>query len=197
MSDREIREDKIRELQNLLGGLEEKFARQKQSSADPELNPADRADYIQMRQRAVKYLATDKGRSAGQVRRVLKADFPEKAEQKPRLIEVVIEQLSRDQYLDEYLCGRRLIKRHQGRKQKAKSYLLYLLKEQGISQTVIDSLAAEIKPDELTAKEYFMNRIDEWDFDNPQKIARHFASRGYASGIFHRIMREYADGKIE
>lgn len=150
--------------------------------------------YFELRRRALKYIGIDSGKSFGQVMRVLNDNFTD-SQYTSDLKKEVIHQLIKDDYLDEELCGRRIIKRHAGRKQKSKQYLYYLMDNQGISKSVINALMEEIEPDEDTAENYFYTRLKEWDFDNPEKIIRHFSSRGFSPSITMKIMRKYADGK--
>lgn len=144
--------------------------------------------YSNMRVRALKYIGIDRGKSFDQVARVLRRNFPEESSD---LIETVIDDLIFDQFIDEHLCGRRLIKRHSGRKQKSKIYIKHLMFRQGITQSVINDLLTELDSDEKTASNYFYEKIEEWDFQNPEKIIRHFSSRGYSSGVILKIMRKY------
>ncbi len=164
--------------------------RQEVSEIPPEHSEA----YFELRRRALKYIGIDRGKSFGQVMQKLNQDFSDKEYSRDLKVQV-IEQLIADQYLDERLCGRRIIKRHSGRKQKSKRYLLHLMEQQGISRDMIRELSDEILPDEETASAYFLLRKKEWDFTQPEKIMRHFASRGFSSGIILKIMREYANGE--
>ncbi|NLZ71927.1 MAG: hypothetical protein GX909_05450 [Clostridiaceae bacterium] len=195
MEKNQSQSEKVDKIRGLLSDLENSFETKKSRNVSPNISDEQTEDYRNLRIRALKYIGADRGRSYGQVNRVLSKQFPEIAENNKELIDQVILALIQDGYLDEKLCGRRLIKRHSGRKQKSIAYLEYLLKKQGISDSVITELMLEIPTDEETANNYFNLKKDEWDYDNPEKIIRHFASRGYSSGITLKIMRKYANGE--
>lgn len=166
-----------------------------QTAREPELAEEALEAYRLMRQKALAYIGTDKAKSRGQVKQKLALKLPDQVEKYPHLPDLVVDKLVEDRYLDEVLCGRRLIKRHSGRRQKSKAYIEQLLYQQGISRPVIKELLDSLEDDRTTAKDYFDLKKDQWDYSDPAKIARHFASRGYSPSISYEIMRKYADGK--
>ncbi|NLJ95293.1 MAG: hypothetical protein GX326_07375 [Clostridiaceae bacterium] len=193
MSDQKSQIEKIDKLKDLISGLENSFPEKQSKGSSPEILESDLEDFQALRRRALKYIGADRGKSYAQVERVLTRHFPEISQNNSSLIDQVIVSLIDDAYLDERLCGRRLIKRHSGRKQKSARYLEHLLKQQGISESIIDELKLEIAADEKTAEAYFHLKKDEWDYNQPEKIIRHFSSRGYSSGLTLKIMRKYVD----
>lgn len=181
----------VENMQDLVSKIHNSYSKKEKSNQASAVSKENTEAYSNMRVRALKYIGIDRGRSFAQVERILIKSFPEIAHQNPDLIRLVIEDLIRDDYLDEYLCGRRLIKRHSARKQKSKYYIKQLMLKQGISKSVVNDLVSEIEADEITAEIYFRERLKEWDFNKPEKIVRHFASRGYSAGVILKIMRKY------
>ncbi len=165
------------------------------TAQEPALTGDELETYRLMRQKAVAYIGTDKAKSRGQVKQKLALKLPDKVQKYPELPDLVVDKLIEDRYLDEKLCGKRLIKRHSGRSQKSKAYIEQLLYQQGISRPVIKDLIDSLEDDRITAERYFELRGDRWDYTDPVKIARHFASRGYSPSISLEIMRKYADGE--
>lgn len=193
MNQEESFQRRLSKAQEIVSQLHKNFPKKGKTNQASDVSTKHKEAYFTMRQRAIKYIGIDRGRSYGQVRKVLENSFPKEATTNSRLLDQVIQDLITDQYLDEYLCGRRLIKRHSGRAQKSKEYIRQLMLRQGISEQTISDLILEIDDDHVTAEMYRIIKQQEWKTTKPEKVIRHLASRGYSPGICREIVRKWLD----
>lgn len=185
--------ERLSKAQELVSQLHKSFPEQGKTNQASDVSTKHQEAYSKLRTRALKYIGIDRGRSFGQVKRILLKDLPEICEANSQLVDMVIQDLINDQYLDEYLCGRRIIKRHSGRAQKSKEYIRQLMYKQGISPTVIEDTVLEIDDDYQTAERYRLVKQAEWDISNPERVMRHLAARGYSAGISRKIVQKWLD----
>ncbi|MGB4609723.1 MAG: RecX family transcriptional regulator [Saccharofermentanales bacterium] len=183
---------RLAKAQEIVSQLHKNFPEKGKNQAS-DVSTKHQEAYLTLRQRAIKYIGIDRGRSYGQVKNILENSFPEEAVLNPQLVDQVIQDLIDEQYLDEYLCGRRIIKRHSGRAQKSKEYIEQIMLRQGISEQTISDLVLEIKDDRETAEAYRILKQTEWNISQPEKVMRHLASRGYSTGICREIVRKWLD----
>ncbi|HHT24124.1 MAG TPA: RecX family transcriptional regulator [Clostridiaceae bacterium] len=193
MNQEESFQKRLAKAQEIVSQLHKKFPKKGKTNQASDVSTKHQEAYFTLRQRAIEYIGIDRGRSYGQVKRVLENSFPEKAASNQQLVEQVIQDLINDQYLDEYLCGRRIIKRHSGRAQKSKEYIRQLMLRKGISEQTISDLILEIADDRTTAEAYRIIKQAEWEISQPEKVMRHLASRGYSAGICREIVRRWLD----
>ncbi|MDI9490855.1 MAG: hypothetical protein GX145_05050 [Clostridiaceae bacterium] len=185
--------ERLSKAQELVSQLHKSFPEQGKTNQASDVSTKHQEAYSKLRTRALKYIGIDRGRSFGQVKRILMRDLPEISEANSQLVDMVIQDLINDQYLDEYLCGRRIIKRHSGRAQKSKEYIRQLMYKQGISPAVIKDTVLEIDDDYQTAERYRLVKQAEWDISNPGRVMRHLAARGYSAGISRKIVQKWLD----
>ncbi|NLJ70144.1 MAG: hypothetical protein GX328_01595 [Clostridiaceae bacterium] len=193
MNKEESFQKRLAKAQEIVSQLHKNFPKKGKTNQASDVSTKHQEAYLTMRQRAIKYIGIDRGKSYGQVKKILEKTFPEKSASNPQLVEQVIQDLINDQYLDEYLCGRRIIKRHSGRAQKSKEYIRQLMFRQGISKQTISDLVLEIDDDRVTAEAYRIIKQDEWEISQPEKVMRHLASRGYSTSICREIVRKWLD----
>ncbi len=185
--------ERLSKAQELVSQLHKSFPEQGKTNQASDVSTKHQEAYSKLRTRALKYIGIDRGRSFGQVKRILMRDLPEISEANSQLVDMVIQDLINDQYLDEYLCGRRIIKRHSGRAQKSKEYIRQLMYKQGTSPAVIKDTVLEIDDDYQTAERYRLVKQAEWDISNPGRVMRHLAARGYSAGISRKIVQKWLD----
>ncbi|HHU53534.1 MAG TPA: hypothetical protein GXZ43_05610 [Clostridiaceae bacterium] len=190
MNQEESYQKRLAKAQEIVSQLHKNFPKKGKNQAS-DVSTKHQEAYFTLRQRAIKYIGIDRGRSYGQVKKILENSFPEEATENPQLIDLVIQDLIDEQYLDEYLCGRRIIKRHSGRAQKSKEYIRQLMLRQGIGERTITDLLLEIEDDRITAEAYRIIKQAEWEISNPEKVMRHLSSRGYSTGICREIVRKW------
>ncbi|NLM19508.1 MAG: RecX family transcriptional regulator [Clostridiaceae bacterium] len=191
MKQEESFQKRLTKAQEIVSQLHQDFLKKRKTNQASDVPTKHQEAYFALRQRAIKYIGIDRGRSSGQVKKILENSLPEEAALNPQLIERVVQDLIDEQYLDEYLCGRRTIKRHSGRAQKSKKYIEQLMLRQGLSEQTVSDLILEIEDDQVTAETYRIIKQEEWEISQPEKVMRHLASRGYSTGICQEIVRKW------
>lgn len=191
MNKDELQKKRLNEAKEIVSQLHKNFPKKEKNNQASDKSTKYQEAYFSLRSRAIRYIGIDRGKSFGQVKRVLLKKFPEIADQNPEIFDQVIQDLIADKYLDEYICAKKIVKRHSGRSQKSKEYLRQLMIKQGISEQVINDAILEVKPDSETAENYRLIKQKEWNLDKPERVMRHLASRGFSAGISRGIVQKW------
>jgi len=152
------------------------------------------------RSAAIRYIGVS-NRSSGQVRVHL-----QQLDMDPDIVESTLLDLIEEGYINDIRIARRILRERQAGKAESKAALRNRMARQGIDGSVINDLAEEMMPDEVSAMSLLRNRLSKelQAISNANrlekqrlfgKMSRFLQSRGYSSGCAGKVICDALAGQ--